>query len=203
MKHSSLLPLLRSQTQGDLLALLFINPEEEFSLSEVARRIKVSRPGVFHETQRLVAAGLITDRPDGRSRKIRANLSSPLSKPLSELLLLTYGPLPVLAKALSGIKDIKRAFLFGSWADRYQGIPGKPPNDVDVLIVGNVDLDVLEEVGARAESRLSKAIDFKRIRPGIWQAANSDSRDTSPLLSTILAGPMIEIEIEGKSMEKQ
>lgn len=196
MKHSTLLPLLRSQTQGELLALLFLNPEKEFSLSEVARTIGVSRPGVSHETERLVAARLIADRQDGRSRKIRADLSSPLSKPLAELLLLTYGPLPVLANELAGIEGISHAFIFGSWASRYCGKSGGSPNDIDVLIVGNADLDDLEEVAVKASVRLLKDVDFKRIQLDIWKKAHAKVPQRSPFLSTILDAPLVEIHIE-------
>jgi hypothetical protein len=39
---SSLLPALRSQAQGDLLALLFLHPDQEYSLTEATRVIGAS-----------------------------------------------------------------------------------------------------------------------------------------------------------------
>ena len=39
---SSLLPLLRSQVQGDLLAVLYLHPDQEYSLTEAAKLIGAS-----------------------------------------------------------------------------------------------------------------------------------------------------------------
>jgi len=43
---------------------------------------------------RLEAAGLITSRPVGRSRLLRANTAGCIARPLTDLLLATFGPEP-------------------------------------------------------------------------------------------------------------
>ena len=48
----SLLPILRSQQQGEILALLLGNPDLELSLTEIAARIGVPHPSVYREIQR-------------------------------------------------------------------------------------------------------------------------------------------------------
>ena len=199
MKRSLLLPFLRSQTQGDLLALLFLNPEREFTIAEVARQIGVSAPGVHHEVTRLYEAGLIADRRDGQSRKIRALQTSVVAKPLFDLLAVTYGPLPVLTKELAHIKGMDRAYIYGSWAARYSGRTGKVPNDIDVLIVGSADLDELDAAALRARSVLLREVDIQRVSTSDWQKAVSKSKDASPFLVTLLANPLIEIHT---SLEK-
>jgi len=45
----------------------------------------------------------------------------------------SYGPLAVIPAILSPVPGIERAFIFGSWAARYEGIAGADPNDIDVL----------------------------------------------------------------------
>src|ERR1700694_2232083 len=101
MKGSQLLPLFRSQTQADLLALLFLNPEKEFSMTEISRRIGVSVPGVHHEVIRLLKAGYVNDRREGNSRMIYAQKDSLIARPLADLLTVTHGPLPILANEFS------------------------------------------------------------------------------------------------------
>ncbi|MGZ6771755.1 MAG: winged helix-turn-helix domain-containing protein [Mycobacteriaceae bacterium] len=122
-----LLPLLRSQVQGDLLALLFLHPGEEFSLSEVAKFVGASLPAVHHEVTRLLNCGLLLDRRQGNFRLVRADMSSVLASPLSELMAVTYGPRAVLADVLTQVDGVDAAYLYGSWAARYQGQPGMVP----------------------------------------------------------------------------
>ena len=68
----------------------------------------------------------------------------PIYRPLADLLTVTYGPLPVLNREFSGIDGIDFANIFGSWAARYEGVPGAIPVDVDLLVVGAADRDLLE-----------------------------------------------------------
>jgi biotin operon repressor len=91
----SLLPLLRSQVQGDLLALLYLHPNSEYSLTEAADEIGASVKTVHTEASRLVKAGYAADRRRGNIRLLRAVTDSVVSRPLTDLLAATYGPRPV------------------------------------------------------------------------------------------------------------
>jgi DNA-binding IclR family transcriptional regulator len=44
---------------GDLLALLCLHPEQAFSLTDLAKRLRASLPTVMREADRLTAAGLV------------------------------------------------------------------------------------------------------------------------------------------------
>ncbi len=70
-----LLPILRSQQQGEILALLLGDPELELSLTEIATRLGVPHPSVYREIQRAEQAGLVTSRKIGNTRLVRANIS--------------------------------------------------------------------------------------------------------------------------------
>ncbi len=58
----SLLPVLRSQQQGEILALLLGDPDLEVSLTEIARRTGAPHPSVHREVERAERAGLVTSR---------------------------------------------------------------------------------------------------------------------------------------------
>ena len=68
----ALLPLLRSQVQGYLLAMLYLHPEDEYSITSLATRAGASVKAVQQEVSRLVQAGLLTDRRMGTSRLVRS-----------------------------------------------------------------------------------------------------------------------------------
>lgn len=187
----ALFPLLRSQVQGDLLAELYLHPEREYSLTDIATTIGVSVKAVHHEASRLTAAGLTQDRRYGNLRLLRATTDGILSRPLTDLLLVTYGPLPVLSEALANVDGIEEAYIYGSWAARYRGEPGTPPADVDVLVIGEADPDILDETAAEARNRLRRAVNIRRVQPRIWQ--HPDPAD--PFLASIKSRPLVPLHL--------
>jgi len=189
---SPLLPLLRSRVQGDLLALLYLRPDREYSLTEAAARIGASVKAVHQEASRLVDAGLLVDRRVGNVRLVRAAVDTPLTRPLTDLLAVTYGPLPVLTDALAVVPGVERAFIYGSWAARYQGEPGPVPKDVDVLVIGTADADDLDAVAQQAQRRLGRPVNIRRVGPARWQ--RPDTRD--PFLRSVRERPLVELQLE-------
>ena len=186
----ALLPLLRSQVQGDLLALTYLSPDREFTVSEAAQRVGASVKAVQQEVGRLVEAGLLHDRRHGNNRLIRAATDSPLNGPLTELLALTYGPRPVLTRALAGVPGVRQAFIYGSWAARYRSEGGPPPADVDVLVVGDADADDLDRIARDAERVLHREVNIRRVRPHTFDA---DPRE--PFLAAIREQPLVELDV--------
>jgi predicted transcriptional regulator len=81
-----LLPLLRSRSQGDLLALLYLHPERDYGITEAARIIGTSVKTVHDEAARLIAAGFIASSHRGNLHLIRAATDSPVARPLTDLL---------------------------------------------------------------------------------------------------------------------
>lgn len=193
---SPLLPLLRSRVQGDLLALLYLHPNRDYSLTEAAALIGASVKTVHTEASRLIAAGFIRDSRRGNVRLLRAVTDTPVSRPLTDLLAVTYGPLPVLNDLLADVEGITQAFIYGSWAARYLGEPGPVPGDVDVLVVGTADPDDLDEIGRAAQSRLGRPVDIRRIRPAAW--ASPDPAD--PFLASVHERPLVELHLPGQDV---
>jgi DNA-binding transcriptional ArsR family regulator len=186
----ALLPLLRSPTQGELLAWLFLHPEQEFSLTDLARRLGVSRPTVMREADRFLAAGLISDRRQGNLRLIRARTDTLTAGPLAELLAVTYGPVAVLGPLLAPVSGIDEAYIYGSWAARYRGHGGDVPRDVDVLIVGDPDEDDLYEAARTAERVLGREVNMRKISARTWRENAPD-----PFLASVRSRPLLQLEL--------
>jgi len=167
-----LLPLLRSRLQADLLTLVLLNPGKEWTLSELASRIQSTVSSAQREVVRAERAGVITSRRVGNARLVTA-ARSPLTGPLTELLLRSFGPRQVLAEELAGVAGIEDAYIFGSWAARYAGQQGRPPADIDVLVIGAPDRDSLDEAAQRASGRLDREVNVT-IRSAQWWRAGDD-----------------------------
>ncbi|MFG6196838.1 MarR family transcriptional regulator [Nonomuraea sp. JJY05] len=185
-----LLPLLRSPFQGELLAWLFLHPGEEYSQVELATRFKVSPSTVTREIDRLAAAGLVVTRKAGNMRMVSADTNVVVARPLTELLALTYGPVAVLGEQLAGIAGIEEACIYGSWAARYSGEPGRVPNDVDVLVIGTADEDELYDAARAAERQLGREVNIRRLSREEW-----DSSERDPFLETVKARPLVRLTI--------
>lgn len=189
MRESKLLPILRSQTQGELLARLFLNPDREFMVSDLARALDVSVPGLHHEVVRLSDSGYIQERREGRNRLVRANIEMAIAEPLTALLALTYGPLPMLEDALGDIEGIERAFIYGSWAQRYTGQSGDVPHDIDLGVIGYISSDDIYEPLLAKEEYLLREINFTIFTPQDWKTG-------SPLIREIKRLPLVEINLK-------
>lgn len=182
-----LLPILRSQHQADLLTMLLLHPDQEYTIADLAQRLHIPQSTVSGEVRRLADAGILVIRPVGRSRLVRANASSQLAGPLTELITLTYGPHVVVADEFADLPDVAAVVIFGSWAARYQGQRGQPPNDVDVLVVGSPDRIAMYAAAERAESRLGRPVNPTVCSPGQW------AHPTEPLIREIKSRPYVTI----------
>ncbi len=150
----SLAPILRSDTQGRILARLFGDPEAEYTLTDLAEGAGTSFPTAQREVNRAEQAGIVTVRRVGPARLVRANPAHPMFTPLRQVILATYGPPVVVAQQFAGIDGAAAVILFGSWAARYAGEAGRAPNDIDVLVVGDADRDVVDDAADRAEREI-------------------------------------------------
>ena len=186
--RSQLLPLLRSPLLGELLALLYLHPETDYSVTELAQRLHVSTSTISREAGQLAGSGLVVEHRRGRLRLLRADVTHRLARPLTELLALTYGPSAVLTSLLSSVDGVEEAYIYGSWAARYAGEPGPPPRDVDVLVVGDADEDDLADVARVAESQLGREVNTHRVSAAAWRSPGTD-----PFLCSVQSRPLFKL----------
>lgn len=185
----SLAPLLRSDLQGELLAELFLHPERELTLTDLARLLEAPLTTVHAEIGRLADAGLVAQRRIGRARLVRAEPEHPLTPALTKLLTLTYGPTAVLPGLLTKVRGLEAAFVYGSWAARRLGEPGPFPEDVDVLLVGDVARRASASVQAEATAALRRDVNLTVVSPSEWE------RPATGFLKTVRKGPLVALDL--------
>jgi DNA-binding transcriptional ArsR family regulator len=149
-----MVPFFRSPHQARLLATILLQPDREHTITELAARIGAPISTVHGEIGRLINAGVVRERRVGRARLLSTNKASRLVKPLTDLLLVTYGPLAVVAEEFGTLEHVDLVLIYGSWAARYRGEPGPPPNDVDLLVVGAPARTDVYDAAERAQRRL-------------------------------------------------
>jgi hypothetical protein len=182
-------PLLRSDTQGRMLAALYLHPEREYSATELAREAGVSLPTILRDVDRLTESGFIRQRSSGRNRYLRVDQSHPIFQPVADVVRYSYGPLAVIPAILSPVPGIERAFIFGSWAARYEGIAGADPNDIDVLAIGHPDRMKIYEAAAEATNQLRREVNIRAVSADQWNRADD------VFVRTVKEGPLVAIPL--------
>lgn len=186
-----LLPLLRSRLEGELLAEILLHPDREYNATELATRYGASLPTVVRELDRLAASGVVRSRKIGRMRLVQADPTSRATKPLTELAALSFGPIAVIAEAFADLAGVVAVYIFGSWAARYNGEPGPPPHDVDVLVVGRPDRQQLYDAANAAEARLGA-----EVNPSV--RTEKAFNDEDPFVVQLKSQPLVEVWRRGK-----
>lgn len=189
MKVSSakLSPLLRSDVQGLILAELFMNPDELFSISHLADFAGTSLPTAMREVDRLLDGQLVIQKTVGRARFIQANKLHLLFDSVSQLVAFSYGPAAVLPPLLVGLDGIDQAFLFGVWAARLSRQTAATPKEVDLLLIGNVSRIEASRAAAKAEEILGREVNVQFATSLEWQRGESD------FVQEVKANPLVEL----------
>jgi predicted nucleotidyltransferase len=193
----ALLPVFRSRLQADILAALLLDPDHEYSMTDLAQRFDAPLSTVHGEVARLTDAGLLTRRNAGRSAMIRANSANRLVEPLTELLLLSWGPLQVIAEEFMTLDGAERVLIFGSWAARYHQQHGPPPHDLDVLVVGQPTRQAVYDAADRAQQRLRMPVN------PVIRTADAWGQAVDPLVRQIQSSPLVTVLESGAAIDRQ
>jgi hypothetical protein len=183
----ALLPTFRSRLQADILAALLLNPDNEYSQTDLAQRFSAPLSTVHGEVRRLAEAGLLLRRNVGRTTMVMVNRDNRLVKPLTELLVLSWGPLQVVADEFSDLDGAEQVLIFGSWAARYLGQPGPPPHDLDVLIIGGPRREDTYDAADKAQDRLGMPVNPVIRTADAWLTAND------PLVRQLQSAPLVPV----------
>ena len=192
-----LAPILRSNMQGAILAALLLQPDREFTLSELSALSGAAPSQVHGEVTRLTKAGWALDRKVGRSRLIRAATEHSMYRPMVQILELSYGPLVVLPEILAQVGQVLEAYIYGSWAARYAGEAGSAPRDLDVLLVGSPSRRDMTAAAADASARLGLEVNIARVDTRAWE------QDDDGFVTTIKARPHVALKLTRTTQDGQ
>ncbi len=184
----ALLPIFRSALQARLL-LRVLTSDEGLTAADLARALDEPEPTVFRETRRLLDAGLLRGERVGRAVVLKPAEDNPATAPLRQLLVVTYGPHPLIGRALAGIAGISEAYIHGSWAARFHGEPGGPPGDIDVLVVGQPDRRAVDAALAGLETELDREVNVTYVSEERWRSADD------AFITTVRSRPLVPLEL--------
>ena len=148
-----------------MLAPLLLHPEKSFKLTELLGFFHSGRGAGQLQIKKLLDAGVFTETRMGNQRRIRINDRFPLYPELRSICLKSFGLAEQIKEALGLLApDIQEAFIFGSVA---QG-EDRPDSDIDVMIIGGLELMPVLDAIAPVERKLGRIINVNLYSPAEW-----------------------------------
>ncbi|MGE3681985.1 MAG: nucleotidyltransferase domain-containing protein [Bdellovibrionales bacterium] len=136
---SLLAKILSSQVRAEIFRLLFTNEQSSIHLRDLQRQSGLSIGTIQKEIAHLKNLDLVISRRDGNRLYYSASRNHPLFEEIRGLVEKTSGIEPKLQEALSKVKGIQCAFIFGSVARGEE----KSHSDVDLIVIGEIGLRAL------------------------------------------------------------
>jgi DNA-binding transcriptional ArsR family regulator len=111
-----LVKLFSSKLRVELLALFFTQPESSLYFGEIAKRTAEDRGNISRELRSLEGIGLLVSRKEGNLKYYSLNKGFLLYDELGSMIRKTRGAAARLTEALTKVKGVEYAFLYGSLA---------------------------------------------------------------------------------------
>lgn len=123
----------KSKVTRKILNYFFLNERVELYVNEAARLLQEDPKNVYRILVLLETESLLKSRFKGRERYFQANKISPEYKSYKAIFLRSAGIERLLKDALGGLKGLRSAYIFGSYANS----SFTAQSDIDILLVGS------------------------------------------------------------------
>ena len=180
-----MLNLNKSKIRRDILFLFFLEKENSYYIRELERILGFSAGNIRRELIALKEEGIIDFVKKGNQSHYYLNKKSPIFNEIKSIISKTIGLEFKIKKCLEPITGIKEAFIFGSFAKKKE----HSLSDIDLMIIGSINEDVLISRISKAEELLGREINYHLISENEWE--NKKTKDS--FIKSVLSSPIIKI----------
>lgn len=152
---------IRSQVTKDILNYFLLNQAKKTYINELARLLGKDPKNVHKYLLELEDLQILKSEFKGKERYFFSNRSNPSYKEYRKMFLKTYGIDSVIKAALKDIKDIKEAYIYGSYAKDKMG----DDSDIDLLIISDENTMDIEKALFNLQKQFSREINILNITP--------------------------------------
>lgn len=144
--------LFTSQTRVKLLTLFMLNPEEEFFIRELTRRLEEQINSIRRELDNMKRAGILKSRMKNRKKFYIVNKECPIFPELRSIITKTTDQNARVVQGILKLGTVELIVLSGIFLHK--------ESDVDLLVVGEIDKEKLtsfleKEVSSDEPTRFS------------------------------------------------
>jgi predicted nucleotidyltransferase len=173
-----------SRIRAKTLGWLFTHPEESFFVRQMAMILGEDPTNVSREMAKLEELGLLRSKRNGNLKHFKAEQQCPFFEELKGLVLKTTGVAGRIRLSLNKLAGIEFAFIYGSYAKGEE----KADSNVDLLIIGDVDMDRLDSNLGKLEKMLGREIHYVLYRMKEFRAKR---KAKDGVLADVLTGKKI------------
>lgn len=145
-----------ARLRANVLSWFFIHHDESFFVRQLAIILKEDSTNLSRELSNLEKVGILFSKRQGNLKYFQVNKDCSFFNEMKGLILKTVGVSGELKSVLGKLPGIQYAFVFGSYAKGEE----KADSDIDLMIVGNVELDKLDSVISSLEKRFGRTINY-------------------------------------------
>lgn len=171
--------LIGSRSRVKVLTLFLLNPGKRFYVREVERLTGENINSIRRELKKLEDIGLLKSENVGNLKYYTVNRDFNIYPELRDILLKTVGASEILGQDISSLRDIRAAFIYGSYA---RGDAG-PDSDIDMIVIGTVNEDALIMAVREIEKRLKREINYVLMTSDEFQSRKERG---DPFISNVL-----------------
>jgi predicted nucleotidyltransferase len=148
--------LFSSKARIEILKLFLFNPEKRYYMRQISKLSEQPIRGVQREIEKLKNIGLLEESIEGNRNYYQVNRSCPIYEDLKRIFLKTVGLGEVLRKHLERTRDIKIAFIYGSFARGEESAS----SDIDLLVIGNISAKKLSGLLSKPKKELGREVNY-------------------------------------------
>lgn len=145
-----------SRIRAKILGWFFTHPEESFFVRQIATILREDPTNLSREMSKLENLGILTSKKIGNTKHFQANPHCAFFRELKGLVLKTAGVAGQIKVALERLTGVQFAFIYGSYAKGEE----KAHSDVDLMIIGDVDVNQLDPLASSLEKRLGREVNY-------------------------------------------
>jgi len=176
--------LFSSRVRVKILTRMILNPGKIFNVRELALQIEENYNPVWKELDKLAKVGILLNDKRSGQNAFSLNPSCSYLPELRSLILKTDGVGSYFLERISEIGKIKTAFIFGSFAAG----EADSQSDIDLMIIGDVKIEVLSSVISSIEQNLNREINYIIYTEEEWARKKNEK---SAFIQNILHAPKI------------
>lgn len=149
-----MIEITKSKTKIAILELFFNEPEGELYLRQLESITGYSVGNIRREMMKLEKSGLFLSRVMGKMKLYRLNAAYPFYNEIKNIVRKTIGIEGRLKEIVKKYRDIRFAFIYGSFARGKE----KALSDIDLIVIGGIDFKGIKTCIYEYQSKIGREI---------------------------------------------
>ena len=175
-----------SELTKSLLGFYFLHEHESLYVNELVRRLSLDKRNLMKKLKELEKEGIFISKMMGNQKYYSLNKKFPLYKEYQTIVLKTIGLEQKLKDALTDIQGIKKAYIYGSYAEDKMDAS----SDIDIIVIGDQDTILIQKSISQLQKLMDREINVINVTE---REFTLKKKEKDPFILNILKKKKIEV----------